>query len=233
MSDRILEYDIIENPLSKGQSYRGVIHHQQVLNNEALISELVSRNSTVTRQEALAVIDLYEEVIKQNLAKGNTITTGLFRADISMSGQFESMTDKIDYRKHKARVVIRPAIKLNKEICRNLRFHKRRQTRNNTFISYISEMGSKLAPGTISAGGVFVIRGKGFKYYKHENSYELSLKQYRGKSHTLRVLSATFGKITAIIPTEFAPGDYELQLVHRYGSVERKFPRRQITVVKA
>lgn len=231
MGNQILEYDIIENTLTGGKTFRGIIHHQRVLNNESLIREIVRRNSTVTRQEALAVIDLYEELIKEHLAAGNTITTGLFRADISMTGKFDSMEDKIDYKRHKARVVIRPAVKLNKQICDGLRFHKRRQNRNNTFFTFISEIGNRFPEGTVGTGGVFTLRGKGLKYHRYDNEYELTLTGADKQARSLRIISATYGKITALVPNDVPPGVYRLELVHRYGSVNRRFPERSVTVV--
>jgi hypothetical protein len=239
MSKQIIQYEIIPNQLSGGKTFRGIIHHQRVLNNAALVSEIVKRNTTVSRQEAVAVIDLYEELIKEHLGRGYTITTGLFRADISLTGEFKNRSDKIDYKRHKAKVILRPAIKLNKEVCDGLRFHKLRDNRNSNYISYITELGDTLPSGTIRSGGVMRISGKGLKNYKHENQYELTLREAqengqiipKGKTHSLRILTVTNGKITAFVPPAVTPGRYGLVLKHRYGSVDRVFPAEPLTVI--
>ncbi|MBN1647528.1 MAG: hypothetical protein JW874_05800 [Spirochaetales bacterium] len=230
MSGRIIEYDIIPNQLGNGKSFRGIIHHTHVLNNEALIGEIVSRNTTVTRQEALAVIDLYEQLIKEHLGKGNTISTGLFRADISMIGQFASRSEKIDYGTHRARVVFRPAKKLNKEVCQGLHFHKRRQARNSNYLTFVTEEGSRLPEGTIRAGGVIRLSGKGLKAYRYENSYELTLSG-GGDSYSLRIITTAEANLTALVPPQVPPGEYNLKLVHCYGSVKREFNRDKLRVV--
>ncbi|MBN1647714.1 MAG: hypothetical protein JW874_06765 [Spirochaetales bacterium] len=234
MKERIIEYDIIENQLGNGDAFRGIIHHELALNNAALVDEIVERNTTVSRQEALAVIDLYEQLIREHLHKGHTITTGLFRADISMSGRFASRSDQIDYKRHRARVVIRPAIKLNKLVCTGLRFHKRRQTRNNYFLSWVGEVDGSLQAGAIGAGSVIKLVGKGLKAYAYENRYELCLNgidSADAQKHALRVLTATKAKITALVPNNVPPGKYELVLFHRYGSVNRELRMPGIEVV--
>ncbi len=229
MDYNILEYEITENQLTSGRMLKGKVLHQQVITNARLVEEMVRRNSTVTRQEALAVLDLYEELVREALKKGNTVSTGLFRADISMSGGFGSYDDRIDYKKHKAKIVIRPAIHLNREVCRYIRFNKSRKTSDNFNISFVTDF-----PGgddrQLTTGAVIRIRGRGLKSYKHENGYELYLEAPDRSRTELRLITAAFKSITALLPPDIKPGTYTLRIIHRYGSVERVFERLNIRV---
>ncbi|MBN2627710.1 MAG: hypothetical protein JXA95_13660 [Spirochaetales bacterium] len=231
MEDNIIYFDIIENPLKGSMKYRGIIHHPESVNNRDLIDEIVGSNTTITRQDAMGVIDLYEQLIRKHLKKGHTVTTGLFRADISLTGSFDHPEEKIDYGKHRAKVVIRPAKKLSQSICFNLRFHRDRESRNNHFFSLIHSPGTDLPEKTARAGGVLCLRGKGLKSYRHDNSYDLRLKGEAGESHSLPLFSASYGRIMAQIPPGVPPGIYMLSLVHRYGTVERRFPEFGMTIL--
>jgi hypothetical protein len=115
-----------------------------------------------------------------------------------------------------------------------LRFHKRRQTRNNHFLSWAGELDGSLVAGKIASGSVIKLVGKGLKSYAYENEYELNLSG-SGKPDTakfnLRVLTAAKAKITALVPNNVPPGVYELVLGHRYGGVSRELSMSGIEVV--
>lgn len=101
MAKDILQYEIRENNIGSESAYFGIIKHNFTYNNEKIIREMVLRNSTVTKQEAAAVISLYEQIIREEIWKGNIISTGIFQASLSMRGQFESITDTVDYKNTK------------------------------------------------------------------------------------------------------------------------------------
>jgi len=69
------------------------------------------------------------------------------------------------------------------------------------------------------------------KSYQHENNYELSLTQEGSNPLKLTLVNATQGTITALIPGNLAEGSYTLQLIHRYGQVQREFPAIRIRIV--
>jgi len=225
MSTDVLYYDVIESHLDNNhQNYRGIIEHSESLNNEDLIDEIVKSNTTITRQDALGVIDLYEQLIKMNLRKGYTITTGLFRADLSMTGSFSHAGEKIDYKKHKAKVVIRPAKKLSQQVSQGLRFHRQRNPRDNHYLGYVIDMIHRLSPGQLRAGSSLKLTGKGLKSYNHENHYDLSLINLDKEVYALTLMTASYQRITAMMPKEIAPGKYQLQLKHHYGErIKRTF----------
>ena len=56
MAENILHYEIRENKLNNTETYVGKILHGFTYTNEAIIREMVRKNSTVTRQEAMAMI---------------------------------------------------------------------------------------------------------------------------------------------------------------------------------
>ncbi len=230
MDGPVLHYEIIRNQLDNGTKYIGNIISTLTYSNEAIIEEIVKRNSTVTRQEALAVIDLYEEIIRQILRKGNTVTTGIFRASLSMRGAFESKTDKIDYRKHSARVVIRPASGLNKKVCTGIRFHKFPGSRERYFISFVINLHDH-RDRILFRGGMFEIGGKGLKVYNYENRYDLAITASDGSVSSLDVFEASPSRLLAVVPAGLPAGPASLSLRLSYASVVRKFQKIAVEII--
>jgi len=222
MENDIITYDIVENALGENKRYRGYVHHSLSVNTSDLIDEIVKSNTTLTRQDALGVIDLYESLIKRHLREGHTVNTGLFRADLSMKGSFENSFDKIDINKHKPHIVIRPSKNLNKEVCKGLRFHRQKQMRNNHYIDHCIEEGRTLPIETVTAGGILLIKGKGLKHYQYTNHYILTAKQKGQMVSQLRIIKSSQGSIRALVPPDLPPGDYQLELKHSYGKVKRR-----------
>ena len=68
------------------------------------------------------------------------------------------------------------------------------------------------------------------KSYQHKNEYELFLEAPGKKRVDLKIISASYETVTALVPHDTAPGQYALKLVHRYGRVEREFSRLDVKV---
>lgn len=230
MTEPILNYEIIKNQLKGEAKFIGKIIHTLTYNNKALIEEIVKRNSTVTKQEAAAVISLYEDLIREQLRAGNTVSTGIFQASLSMRGAFESETDKIDYKKHKASIVIRPASGQNKSVCKGLRFHKYGKTRHRYYISNLFDSQTRRTD-TLTCGGLFTINGKGLKVYSYENKYDLRLTASDGTQRSLHIPEASPSRLSAVVPADLPPGPATLTLRLSYASVTRDFQKVKVEIV--
>lgn len=235
MNESILYYEVITNQLNSTGNFIGKLHHSAVVDNDILIKEMVTRNSTVTKQEAAAVISLYEELIREYLHKGNIVSTNIFQANLSMRGQFEHFDDKIDYKKHKADVVIKPAKGLNKELQKGLRFHKSREPGTRYGINHVIDHFSGSSSHTITSGGTIDIKGTALKVYGYDAEYELTLKRKDSSSDKsvfpLRIINITPAKITAVVPMNIPAGDYGLRYTAKYGSVERDYGLMAVEVI--
>ena len=84
-----LDYALFENHLtSDPNDYMAVVQNQQSKNQEDVIDLMVSRGSTVTKAEALAVFEEYALAVEQLVKNGHAVNTPLFNLSLSVKGVF-------------------------------------------------------------------------------------------------------------------------------------------------
>jgi hypothetical protein len=68
---------------------------------EAVISEILRRGTLVTKTDAVAVLNAFEEVVVDIAKDGGTVNLPLFNTSFSISGVFENQMDSFDGSRHK------------------------------------------------------------------------------------------------------------------------------------
>lgn len=87
-----LKYALFENNLTPDPNdYMAVVQPESSKTQEQVIDLMVSRGSTVTKAEALSVMEEYALAVEQILRDGGSLTTPLFNLSASIAGVF---TDK-------------------------------------------------------------------------------------------------------------------------------------------
>jgi len=233
----IIRYEVVESSLKRDREYRGKILHSDRVNADNLIAEIVRSNTTVTGEDALAVISLYEKLIVRHLRQGHTVTTGLFRASLSLKGKFDHFNSNFDNRVHSAHIVIQPAKGLNKRVNRGLRFHKTRRSLTDQTLSgiYDYSWGGKGKEGNdryvLTRGGAFDVRGGSLKVYGYTPEYELKLIGSDKNSYFTHIVKILPRRVTAVVPGDVPPGDYQLSYKAKYGDVERDYGELPVRII--
>ena len=217
-------------PASKGEVFAGRILHRQVIRQEGLIDIMVHRNTTLSRQDIIGVLDLFQEVVLDNIEKGNMVSTPLFRTGFSLKGEFLSLTDKIDYRKHKPRVTIRLARGISARLMRGVRLHRKRNKGEGFYIRELRRLGAKDETNLFSPGDVIEIRGKGLRVYHCPAQYAIQLCRNEKTVAELPVISLDNGKaVTQILPS-VQPGQYKVVLLKKFNNTERRAESARVSV---
>ena len=107
------------NPL-EGQSFVARVKPRGKVTMENLVDMITMRNSTVTKQEVAAVLDLLNEVIKYSVQNGYNVVTDIFSTSVSIKGVFTSMTDEYDPARHSICVNVRPGTDLKNFLDKNI-----------------------------------------------------------------------------------------------------------------
>ena len=98
----MLKYFLTDNPLTERTDD---LMAQTVVNRtydkEAIITEMLRRGNLVTKTDALAVLNAFEETIADIVKDGGTVNMPLFNTSFSISGVFESPLDSFDGNRHK------------------------------------------------------------------------------------------------------------------------------------
>lgn len=84
-----LKFALFENHLTSDPGdYMAVVQNLQSKTQEDVIDQMIGRGSTVTKAEALSVLEEYAAAIEQLLKDGYSINTPIFNLSPSVKGVF-------------------------------------------------------------------------------------------------------------------------------------------------
>jgi hypothetical protein len=228
-----IEYSVEKRHLaiSKGVVYVGKLHMLQPVTMDVLVDSMTHKNTTISRQDILGVLDLYHEVIMEKLAQGHVISTPLFRACLSLKGEFDSLSGTLDKKKHKAHVTIRPAKGLTKKVTKNLRFRKKRDLRSSFFIDSIVSLETGRSVKEIKKGKVIEVQGSRLKVYRKKAKYTVEYYLQSKLIAESKVVRITNSKAATVVPKKLPPDTYSVCFVKQFGSTLHRSKKLRLTVL--
>lgn len=158
-----LKYSLIPNHLTDDpDDYMGIVQDQQSHTIEDIIDIMIGRGSTVTKAEALSVIEEYEAAVEQILASGGSVNTSLFRTKDSIAGVFTDQFDTFDPSRHYIRRNIIPGQRIGGSTV-EMPVEKVSANRVRPVLEYFRDFTSGTQSETLTPGGTAEIRGSHLK----------------------------------------------------------------------
>jgi len=106
-----LAYTLHKNPLTNGaNNYRGVVQFAGTVDLEGVIERMIARGSTITKADALAVLQDYHDTINDLVLQGFKVVTPGANYGISLRGNFAGQTDSFDSSRHQAAALVNPGL---------------------------------------------------------------------------------------------------------------------------
>ncbi len=164
MEHNVLTYALFENHLtSDPNDYMAVTTNAISLDQEAIVKQMLSKGSTLTETDILAVLRMEREVICEQATLGNNITTPLFNLSMSIKGVFNGLEDSFDPSRHSIKLNLTPGVELRKTIS-SIKTQKVRAGKVSPIIDRITDVALNSNNDQLSAGGLATIRGSYLKY---------------------------------------------------------------------
>ena len=108
-----LKYALLENRLTEDPNdYLAKVQDLQSKSIDDIIDVMIGRGSTVTRAEALSVLEEYSAALEQLLRDGHSIHTPLFNLVPSIKGVFDDKNESFNSERHQVRVNVNPGTRL-------------------------------------------------------------------------------------------------------------------------
>ena len=104
-----LKYGLADNGLTPDQEdQRAVMYVDEVKTLDEVVDEMIGRGSTVTKAEALSVMEEYYDAITRFLGEGYTITTPAYNITPRIRGVFKDKKERYDPNKHRLYLSVKP-----------------------------------------------------------------------------------------------------------------------------
>lgn len=165
-----LGYSLYRNNLLEEEGVKRFyarINSRGRMTEKELIKMIVERNSTVTRSEVTAVLDLLNEVTKSCLQMGFNVHTRLFKASLSVKGTFEDSYDEFDNDRHTVMLRVKGSNDLREFISRDLTMEKERSRKLVPETTNFFDFASDTTDFQVTPGNVASIKGNDMRKWEN------------------------------------------------------------------
>ncbi len=207
-----IQYALFPNHLtSDPDDYMAVVQNQSSRTKEDIIDVMIGRGSTVTKAEALSVLEEFEAAVEQALKDGHSINTPLFKIGASVQGVFYE-NDSFDRSKHYVRLNVTPGGRIG-EIAPNIGVEKVEASSPQPNLASFKDVASDTTNETLTPGGVGELTGSRLKINPEEDEQGVFFIAEDGtetKASTL--IRNKPSNLIFMIPTGMAAGAYRLEV---------------------
>ena len=158
-----VKYALFENHLtSDPDDYMAIVQSQRTRDINDIIDIMIGRGSTVTKAEALSVLEEFNNALSQVLADGDSINLPFFKAKISISGEFANAEAPFDRNIHHLNLKVRPGDVLSK-IVKDLAVERVQGLSAVPTLKTFKDVVSDTTNDTLTANGVGELKGSHLK----------------------------------------------------------------------
>lgn len=143
--------------------YSAVITNNETVSEKEIIEAMIAKGSTVSKAEALAVIEEYEAAVCKAIEEGKNVNTRMYKIHAVIKGIFESEKEIFDSKKHSVQINIKAGNRL-KQCVENIELEKLSLSNNAPLIHTFINLHTKQSNQRFSSSHVISLRGKKLKF---------------------------------------------------------------------
>ena len=142
----------------KARSYSARLRHNQVLDEETVVSEMCEEFN-LPKNRVVQQVQQISDYLVSRIRKGYQVTFGGFTVGLSISGQFDAMNAEFDPEKNKIEVVVSPRYELTDAVAY---LKPVNETKNTSRPELFAVTHDGVTLGTIAVGKVCYLNGTEF-----------------------------------------------------------------------
>jgi hypothetical protein len=208
-----LKYSLYPNHLTDDpDDHMAIVQDQTSRNIEDIVDRMINRGSTVTKADALSVIEEYESAIADVLSDGDSVNTPLMRISASIPGVFEDQFDSFDSSRHYVRLNVNPGPRIS-EIAGDIEVEKKDTIQPGPILKRFKDVNSDTTNETLSPGGVGEIRGSLLKLDPEEDDQGVFFIASDGtETRAETYIRNKPANLIFMIPDSLSSGEYEIEV---------------------
>jgi hypothetical protein len=182
---------------------------------EDIIAKMMQRGTTVTEADTRAVLNLFFDVVSDEVADGNFVNLPLANIRVGISGVFTSITDSFDPSRHSIRATLSPGLLLSEKM-QKVRLEKTLQPLPSPVILEFLNINTNTTNSVLTPGGIGQIVGEELKFNPDNPQEGIFFVAADGTETKVQIIaSRTEGKLVFSIPT-LPAGNYTLEVRRAY-----------------
>ncbi len=209
-----LKYGLADNGLTPDQEdQRAVMYVDEVKILDELVDEMIGRGSTVTKAEALSVMEEYYDAMTKFLGEGYTITTPAYSITPRIRGVFKDKKERYDPNKHRLYLSVKPRARL-KEALRHIKLEYRKSNGQQPLLEELTDLMSESTNEQLTPGGIAHLNGELLKFEGADPQQGIF---FRSGNRETRVVPKTVARnmpaeLIFMVPATLNKGPYQVEV---------------------
>lgn len=209
-----LKYGLADNGLTPDQEdQRAVMYVDEVKTLDELVDEMIGRGSTVTKAEALSVMEEYYDAMTRFLGEGYTITTPAYNITPRIRGVFKDKKERYDPNKHRLYLSVKPKERL-KEALRHIKLEYRKSNGQHPLINELHDLMSESTNEQLTPGGIAHLSGALLKFDGADPQQGIFFKNGNQETQVepKTVARNMPGELIFMVPATLKKGTYQVEV---------------------
>ncbi len=208
-----LKYALLDNRLTEDPNdYAAKVQDLESKSIDDIIDVMIGRGSTVTRAEALSVLEEYSAALEQLLRDGHSINTPLFNLIPSIKGVFYDKNESFNPERHQVRVNVRPGTRL-RQIESQIQVERVSASRPTPEPEDFEDVASETRNSQITPGGLAKLTGSRLKYEPNDAQQGVFFIDAAGAETRVTMIARNKpSELNFQIPATLAAGAYTVEV---------------------
>lgn len=159
-----LKYGLVLNHLTDDpDDCMAITTDNETVTSDQIVESMIGKGSTVTKAEALSVIEEFEYAVVDAIQNGNNVHTDLFKIYPRISGVFTNADDSYDASRHTIKLNMNPGSRL-KDVSSNITVKKVEITSHEPVIQQLIDLKTNVINETFTPGQIASLKGSLLKF---------------------------------------------------------------------
>ncbi|MCB0212744.1 MAG: DUF4469 domain-containing protein [Anaerolineae bacterium] len=215
----MIDFALYKNTLTNGKKlFKAVVLIRETRTLDDVIDRMMQQGTTLTRQDIIAVLDLFFRTVMLLVLEGYSVLTPLVNLGVSIKGVFNSQDDTLDKKRHEVKARVN-ANKVFKDIIKNqAQFQQQKPNRPMPQpIECIIPTSSDNS--TLTPGGGMKLTGYNLQFDEADPAQGIFLvAEDQTRTRVQFMLQNTARELIFLIPNPLTPGPYTLEVKARFGN---------------
>ncbi|MBI9064131.1 MAG: DUF4469 domain-containing protein [Marinilabiliaceae bacterium] len=208
-----LRYGLVPNHLTDDPNdCMAVTTENETISKEAIVEQMIGKGSTITKAEALSVIEEFEYAVVDAVKSGNNVNTELFKISPSIVGVFNDSNDGFDTSRHAVKINLNAGKRLS-EVADQIDLRKVSITAIQPIPQKFIDLITKVTNESFTAGQVASIRGSNLKFDAADSNQGIFFIDKDGNETRVDNLIKNYpSELLFIVPAVLTTGSYEVEI---------------------
>ena len=219
-----ISYVLHENNLtSDPDDYTAHVRFAGTMDLDGVINRMMQRGSTITKADALAVLQEYHLAIETLLLEGFTVKTPSANYGLSIKGVFKGQGDHFDATRHR----VEGTVNLNRQLRRTLRekvqVQKQETAKPRPRLLEYRDLNSDERNSILTAGGMGRVTGHRLKFDATDSQQGIFFIASDGTASRVDIVGKNKpAELMFLVPSSLTSGEYTLEVRAAFGRQIRR-----------